>query len=213
MIKNDYAAKNVEEFNDIIDKLKYLNYKPEDSLELIDASFKKFFGFSSNFANSVSIEDLKEMLKTHGRIDGTKYIIAASLIKEEGIIYNKLSKHEEDFPRYLNSFNLFLKIYLNDEDTYIKDYIDSSDYVAERLIEYPINSNTKLSLFKYYEKRGHFAKCEDIIYELMDDEADNKKYKDMTIDFYTRLLEKTDEELEAGNLPREEVIDGLNSIK
>ncbi|HEY5589028.1 MAG TPA: DUF6483 family protein [Candidatus Paceibacterota bacterium] len=69
-----------------------------------------------------------------------------------------------------------------------------------------------------YEISGAYDKSEDILYKLLEsiDKKDIEMYRytiNEGIKFYEDLLNKNDKELKKGNLPRNEVIDGLNELK
>jgi hypothetical protein len=72
-------------------------------------------------------------------------------------------------------------------------------------------AHIKFKLFQYYELVGVYGKAEDILYELIE-----MKYSDILAEaksFYLRLLDKSDQELIDGHLPREEVQEGLIQIE
>jgi hypothetical protein len=56
-----------------------------------------------------------------------------------------------------------------------------------------------------------FADAENTLFELIDEQVENILGE--AFDFYQRLLNKTDQELDDGNLPKEEVLEGLEYLK
>ncbi len=85
--------------------------------------------------------------------------------------------------------------------------IHESQYTVE------LNKN----IFEYYKLAGEYAKAEDLLFKILDEVIDLEVKSDLIndgINFYMYLLEnKTDSELLHGNLPRNEVIDGLNILR
>ena len=88
-----------------------------------------------------------------------------------------------------------------------------------RLLE-TISENTNIkkelgiSLFKYYKIIGMYAKAEDVLFSLMDkkEDIDCGSLKNKGIEFYKDLLNKSDDELQNGNLPRNEVEDSMREF-
>jgi hypothetical protein len=68
-------------------------------------------------------------------------------------------------------------------------------------------------LMLYYEHAGEFAKAEDELFAMLDAEPDNDTLKGFGITFYQRLLAQSDAALEAANLPRAEVEEGLKELQ
>ena len=69
-------------------------------------------------------------------------------------------------------------------------------------------------IFQYYRITGRYSKAEDLLYSMIDASSyiDKKRLIEEGNLFYKNILNKTDEELERGNLPRNEVLDGINEL-
>lgn len=69
-------------------------------------------------------------------------------------------------------------------------------------------------IFQYYRITGRYSKAEDLLYSMIDKSSyiDKKRLIEEGNMFYKNILSKTDEELENGNLPRNEVLDGMNEL-
>jgi hypothetical protein len=59
-------------------------------------------------------------------------------------------------------------------------------------------------LFRYYESAGKYSKAEDVLFEALEDSG-GADWVAAGQAFYERLAGKSDAELAAGNLPREEL--------
>ncbi|MDP4143845.1 MAG: DUF6483 family protein [Bacillota bacterium] len=210
MLKNDFSAKMCEDFITLIKEIKNLKELNKDTVSIIDASYKKFFGFGSGFVNKVSETDLKEMLKTNDHIDGNKCVIMASLLIEEANIYNQIDEPVEAFYRYSKSFNIFSEVFFSGTETQLNDYTNYMSLAADKLNEFEISNPQKEQIFNFYSISGEYAKAEDVLYDLIDSDP---TYKNKAIFFYDDLLKKSDDALEKGNLPRNEVIDALDSLQ
>lgn len=69
-------------------------------------------------------------------------------------------------------------------------------------------------IFQYYRITGRYSKAEDLLYSMINVSSyiDKKRLIEEGNLFYKNILNKTDEELERGNLPRNEVLDGINEL-
>jgi hypothetical protein len=105
---------------------------------------------------------------------------------------------------------IYLSAVLMDDSLAVPEHTDRIDAMmqAARLHQ----PDTLRLLCAYHERLGRLAKAEDCLYELME-EAGGGKDMDVGLDFYRRMLGKTDEELLRGNLPRSEVEQGMAQLQ
>ena len=60
---------------------------------------------------------------------------------------------------------------------------------------------------------GRYAQAEDLLYELLEAAPGSKQMVVQGVSFYQRLLQKSNQELITGNLPRAEIEEGLAELK
>jgi len=65
-------------------------------------------------------------------------------------------------------------------------------------------------VFRYYERMGRYDRAEDVLYEILEVKPE---FSNEGVQFYERLLKRSDEELVKGNLPRDEVLEGMQEMK
>ena len=65
-------------------------------------------------------------------------------------------------------------------------------------------------IFRYEEAMGRFGQAENAVYAIIESEP---AFIKEGLLFYERLLECSDEQLAVGNLPRDEVLEGMRSLK
>jgi hypothetical protein len=112
---------------------------------------------------------------------------------------------------YLKSLSLFIQSVCTDENLRNPTYISKIEKLIDKIGGYAIPHRIRFALFEYFEAVGRFGKAEDMLYELIDE-----KYPDIIAEgesFYLNLLQKTDRELSDGNLPRDEVVEGLEYLQ
>jgi hypothetical protein len=219
MINKDYILRMAERFGRylaIILRLKQYN-KHEEALLYIDDLFLQMTGLTTGFINSASEEMLLNMISPLGALNVDKCLWIAVLLKEEADIYEELGNPDESYYRYLKSLFFFLEVSLRDVTPKDFDIDIAIEDVLGKLAEYELPLQTKSKLFRYFEKTGQYAKAEDVLFEMLEGEEKDEAVEDEVVEqgvgFYERLMKKSDDELEAGGLSREEVEEGLGELR
>ncbi|MHC6180655.1 DUF6483 family protein [Clostridium sp. JNZ X4-2] len=216
MLKRTITAELIKKFNELLIKIldgkKNKNYR--EALDLIDTAFKDMFRLSLKFFNSLSVNSLMEMVKINGTINTDKCIIMAKLLEEEGNILESQNKLNDSFYIHQKSLHLFLNAYLSERvDCELEVHFSDIDSIISKICQYKLSYELENQIVAYYTKSCKYDKAEDIIYELLQENAYSSQSIKYSIEFYNNLLLKSDSELCAGNLPREEIIDSLSSLK
>jgi Family of unknown function (DUF6483) len=216
MVNKDYILRLAERYGRflaIVLGLRAEN-KHEEALIYIDELFLRTVGLTTGFINSASEEMLLNMISPLGVLDVEKCLWMAVLLKEEADIYEELGKSNESYHRYLKSLHLFLEVALRTIDVKDLDMAKAIMDTLNKLAEYELPLKTKSKLFRYFEQIGSYARAEDVLFEMVEsEEAVEGGFIGQGIDFYQRLLKKSDADLKAGNLSREEVEEGLGQLK
>ena len=215
MINKDYIlrmAERVGRYLAIILRLRQANRR-EEALIYIDELFLQAVGMTSSFINSVTEEMLLHMLSPLGKLDLNKCLWVAALLKAEGEIYEDQGNEKESYYRYLKSLRLFLEAQLHERTLSTSDFSAETEEVLQKLKEYELPDTIKGKLFSYYELTGRYAKAEDTLFELLETEHANRETLQQGIAFYQRLQVKSDSDLTAGNLSRDEVKEGLVELR
>ncbi|MCD2348807.1 DUF6483 family protein [Clostridium guangxiense] len=213
MIKNDYSKKMAEEFTSLIKKIEKLNKNNENPFTEIDSAYKKFLGISSGFANNISTIDLIKLLRTNMVPDGNKLTIAAKLLLEEGKICEKSNDIENAFYKYEKAFSLIYVVFYNNFECILNEYEQIAGEITSLLNEYELDERTTFKVFNYYSITGNYGKADEYVFELINNFSNKDKYKNEAINFYNNLLSKNDDELEKGNLSREEAKEALKEVE
>ncbi len=214
MIRKDYIMRLIEQFSSALMKIILHKETKEYTQALfeIDTAYKTLLGFDPEFVKAVPEDELVGMMTSGGSIDSNKCIILAELLREEAEI-KELENRENDIilSLYIKSFYIFSEALLSDDRYRQQEYLEKIDKITGKIILYPLPDRIRFSLFCYYEHTGRFGKAEDMLYELI-----AVDYPDILAagrSFYTRLLGKSDRELANGNLPRNEVREGLAQLE
>jgi tetratricopeptide (TPR) repeat protein len=77
----------------------------------------------------------------------------------------------------------------------------------------PLFAGTRLTLAEVYHAVGRYAQAEDQLWKAIDAVQGDGQPMLVAADFYLRLMRYEDEQLENGDLPRDEVQDGFDELK
>ncbi len=107
---------------------------------------------------------------------------------------------------YLETFTLFRHEALAEAENRAEDLLTDLEAVD-------LPRDTMLRLFRYRSALNRFDEAENALFDLVDRDLANSAVIDEGRTFYRRLLDLEDTQLATGNLPRDEVIDGLAELE
>ncbi len=214
MLRNDYLMRLIEQFTQatalILGFKKAKKYK--NSLAAIQDTVQQIFGVDAKFIDTIPEEDLLILLKVNGNVDPDRAVMIAALQRITGEIFEERNDSDASYFAYLKSLTLYLEVAISPEEPIFSEYPTEIEPLLTKLEPYELPYQTKHRLWRYYEKTGNYAKAEDILDELIETGESQGDILSQGISFYKRLLVKTDADLNAGNLPREEVEEGLTRL-
>jgi tetratricopeptide (TPR) repeat protein len=182
----------------------------EEALLEIDQAGKMFAGLDRMMISSFSTEDLISLMHAGGAFDTNKCLAIAELQYAEGQVLEACQDESECKLRFQRSLRFLLEAITEDRNIPAGRYDERIEILQQKLHDIVLPPALQKKLFRYYEGRGAYAKAEDVLFELL--ETNPAESPDDGIVFYKRLLLKTDEELEKGNLPRKEIEEGLQKL-
>jgi hypothetical protein len=213
MLESDYLMRLVEQLAKALSKILFLKEekKYDDALEEIRQAGKLLIGVDLNMLNYISDADLLALFKPDELMNSGKFIVLAELLNKEGEINSETGKVNESFRCFIKALVLYCEAIKFKDVLKPEDYFEKIDKVILHLSDYDLSWNAKNSLINYYEISGKYSKAEDLIFELA--EGGDAQILSSGLSFYNRLLLKTDEEIEKGNLSREEIENAINELK
>ncbi len=215
MYQKDYLLRIAESAARVVAQVIY-SRKIEDyqgSLRLIDEQFRQTLGMGLGFIHSVSEETLLSLLTSLGTLDTEKCWLTATLLKAEGDIYLAQGDPDEAYYSYLKSLDLFLIVLLDAHNISNSDDFPEVEALLNELEAYDLPEQTNEMIFRYHEKTGKYAQAEDILFEMLETNPTDSDLFARGVAFYERLKRKSAADLEAGNLSRDEVEEGLVRLR
>jgi hypothetical protein len=209
MFERDYIKRLIQQFAEVVARIVlYKSKKDWQQVQMIiDVSGKQLLGLNPNLIESMDGKELIRLFTFKEQIDHEKCLIMAVLLFEQSIVNSNTSKPESEiYKTYLKSFLLFRTAFKNSE---FKSKIDlkRAFECCENLLTFELEDSVLFEIFSFYKEEKEFAKAEDVLFTLL--EKNRNDGKQTALQFYTELLKYDDAALEKGNLPREEVLEGL----
>ncbi len=230
MFRQDYILRTIRVFIDaLILLIRARRDQDYPRARLIIAQTREdLFGLSTETVMALSERTLLSMLlkRSGGAIDTA--LMAARLFKEDGALAMADGQRDDGLGQYLKALNCYLEIAVEpsvdaNDFRWISEEIDQSGLVTdpraairellELLADEALPWNTLQLLFRYYERYGQYGKAEDMLFHMMDNEVAGSEIADLGLGFYERLESMTDDCLEMGGLPRDEVREGLEQLR
>jgi len=135
----------------------------------------------------------------------SKTYLLIALLQAAGEAHAAANDFDQARVCWVKALNLLLGMHLQDAELTFPDFVPKIDALVAQLEDAILPLTTQALLWRYYERMGQYGKAEDALWELLDLKPGNEDLKTEAILFYERLLRKSDEELETGNLPKAEV--------
>ncbi len=182
----------------------------DGAISEINLTAQKLIGLELKHFRTFSDSRIIEMMLLEKDTAPIKLYVTGVLLKEEASLsrMKKLDAESEDLN--IKALSLLLESYLIDLKPVVQNHTSLIDEIIGFFKNDEIPGKIPGKIFLFYENLGLYGKAEDILFELA--EVDSS-YTKTGIDFYERLLKKSDEELAKGNLPRIEVEEALMIFK
>jgi tetratricopeptide (TPR) repeat protein len=183
--------------------------KRDEAIGLFDEAYKPIAGVSGKVVATLDEEQLLTLLTSGSAPDPRRLTVAIELLVTEADLRAEAGEERQAAAHYRRA--LGLTAYLAGTLGRLPDG-DLPRKLADRAGMLALTPSQRLRLARLHEALGHYGDAEDALFEVLDDDPDDIPAIDHGIAFYQRLLAKDDAELEAGNLPRDEVRSALAEL-
>ncbi len=179
--------------------------KPNEALDLIDEFLSKELRIRTRLAMGLTDEQLLQMLTVGGVPNAESVAVIAAFLQEEADLLAELGQEDQALPRYEKA--LRLNLYLLRSNVEIQDWslVERVQSLLKAIAPYRVDVETKRAIWGWHIDRGSFADAENLLYELAGDSGVTAQEGE---DFYDRLASNSDEQLESGGMPRDELEEG-----
>ena len=211
MIRQDYLLRMIQQLSGVLARIAGLRAggRDDEALDEIGDAYGRFAGLNPSLIHTLGEEDLVALLRARGGLDPQRTYVLAELLREEAEIFAARDRPDEAIPRDRKALRLYLEVLPDLDDLSSPPDLTGLDAVLARLDATDIPAAARAPLLRYYEVTGRYDQVENLLFDLLDDATVEEEAAGLARDFYLRLLALPDAMLDAGNLPREEVEEGL----
>lgn len=214
MLTRDYLLRMIDQLVRVIAKVLAHAEAGEfqQAINELGTAARHHVGLSLENLTSLSESSLAALWRAGGSFDAAKCAAAAYLLKSYGET-RRLQKDEASndvTPVVVRALDFFMLSVVEGEGEIQRELAQEAEDLLGSLHDLELPPSTRLLLFRFRERLGAYAKAEDVLFELLEEDPSmNREAKA----FYNRLLSRSDDDLVRGNLPRSEIIDALRKLE
>lgn len=204
MITRDYVLRMVSLLAKVLQRvlgLKQARNLVEARKEL-GAAYRSLLGVSPDFVRSFSDVQLVELVGNDSQTKAVRCYVLGVLLKEESELEYLSHRQERADELCAKALSLLLTAFLESPSPVEADHQSHIEACIRLLQGADLPPLLLEKLFDYYGQTSRYDKAEDVLFELL---PYDKKYRDLGAAFFEALLGKSDEEIAAGGLTREEI--------
>ena len=215
MIRKSYSFTKIEDYPAFLDSIEDLKEEKKfgDILELTNEFLVGHYSISSSELYALSESEIFDLIDKTNNEDQEKWPCIADVLVEEGDAYEAQNMRDKAAKRYDKALLILMELCRRESTTFTLANHARIEDIFSRIVIFDLPLSTKLRLFHYLEDRKKYATAEDVLFNMIEESGRDLGIRQEGIMFFERLLSKPDSELEKGNLPREEVEEGLFRIK
>lgn len=213
MIRRDYILRQLEQFAAMLAKITGLarNEQWQEASAMTTGELQRLTGVEMRALLQLSESALLARLiesETALTVE-SKIFMVATLLKTEGDALAGRGRTDESRKFHLKGLRLLLGTFGQTQAAERPDFVPTVETFLSALRDAPLSTEKHGMLMQHYERIGEFARAEDALFEILDAEPARPELLEFGRLFYRRLLGRSDDALNIGNLPRAEVQAGL----
>jgi hypothetical protein len=212
MIERDYIMRMINMMIAMLVRMMGYKNKKEYPEALLDIRMtgKTLLGIDRTLVDQFSVPQLMKLFGSDLSMAVPKSYVLGVLLKEEADIRELMSDTTVAEDIYRKSLSLLIETYLSSGEPVEPRHLECIETILEKLSGRSLPTDVLERIFRYEEAMGRYAKAENALYAILDTQTG---FVNEGRDFYERLLKKSDDQLAAGNLPRDEVQEGMKSLR
>ena len=212
MIRRDYFLRAVQEMTQALVRVLFLKQREEytQAMQEIGAALRKLREVPADDTKELSLDEWLELCRRHESAASGLLLGLADLLREQGELFSMQTRNAEAQGARVVALGLFLDALLRGEAFVSKELMLKVEELIAQCAAGPMPASLWVRLVRYYEARGRFGAVEDVLFDWRD--SGEPGAVEAGTEFFDRLREKTDVELEQGGLPRAEVEEGRREL-
>ncbi|HEY9165950.1 MAG TPA: DUF6483 family protein [Candidatus Kryptonia bacterium] len=212
MLSRDYIMRMTNLLAKALARVLFLkeikNY--EEALVEVEKTGSSLLGLDLEVFEKIPLANVKSLLGSDATIRQSKLFAAGMLLKEKAEIRESQGEEEDSVFLNLKSLELLVEELPDSKEFGEGKWKQGVELLVERIKGYDRPIELKRRLAAYYEFVGEYDRLENTVFDIL--ESDPGFVSDGIL-IYERLSRKTDDELESGKLPRNEVMEALEILR
>lgn len=215
MIRQDYLLRMIEQAARMLARLTRLQAEQQTDAagQLSSELAAQFLGLEHEQLRNLDDRALLSHLQQHGPTQelGIRLGVAVELLRAEAASARAAGDSRADVQFRARALGLLLRARINALDVDVPAFVPGLEVLLGELEIEQLPLETAVLLACGFEHAGQFAEAEDTLFAVLDHWGGAPGLRELGEGFYQRLLSQSDDRLAAGNLPREEVEQGLRA--
>lgn len=171
---------------------------------LLDAAYRRHLGVGGDVVRRLPSDELLAIISTTGRVDGERAFLTAALLELDAAAPDR--GEAEAAGLRVRAIDLYAEA--GSARVGEADLTERLRRLRIRLHEHRLPEPTYRRLLRWWHDEGAFAAAEDLLFEWLEEHGATGALRTAGDDFYEALEGASDEALDAGDLPRDEVREG-----
>jgi hypothetical protein len=180
-------------------------WRYQEAEHLFYETLESLFGLRAGLLLQLDDDRLKEMMTYQGELNLQLLVAVADLFKEEGEILQAHGDLPGANSHAQRALNFYLEAILGGYTTQDAELPGKAESLIHSLNGIPLPDATSYLLFHYYNNAGQFRDAEAALTSMEANMGRNEFTLEELREFYSGLLEKTDQELRSGGMERKEI--------
>jgi hypothetical protein len=215
MLTEDYIMRMINQAIYVLRKILGLKGagKYQEALLEIDMMLEALLGLKSSLVKRLDDESILNSLTQQDKLDTDRLYVVAELIREEGEILAEMQREEESALSFLRSLHFYLEVVLSGGAPTFDPPHEHIENLYQKLHVYQLPSETLYLLFCYYEDTGRYGRASNALEKMGSDPETQAEVIQEQIEYFERLLEKTDDALLSGGVTRADIENRLTGLR
>lgn len=215
MLKQDYILRMIEQVGKAFARLMARARTEEPAVvhQELEETLKDMTGLSFDVLDSLPLPTVLTILDSHSDPDPARLLAIA----ECSFVRARLADGDQQAATAHRARVTALTLYLEALTLFRHEAVAEAEGRAEELMTilegFDLPHETTLRLFRFRSATGRFADAENALFELIQSRPADQGLVEEGLKFYQHLLSLDDGELQAGSLPRSEVLESLEELQ
>jgi len=217
MIRRDYFLRIIERIGAalLLSRQQIDAGETGEAATTLDQAFLDLIGTGPEVVSQLSETELlaKISIDEPTHVVREKIQLLVGLLQEAGRIRMADGREAAGAACWVKALDILLMLQLEDIDLEFPEFVPNIDLLRGQLRDTTLPPRTLAALWRVYERLGVYGSAEDALFALLEVEPDSEALQAEAEAFYARLMRQDDEALEAGGLPRTEIMTSLAELR